>query len=468
LILNAVIRVLNCLIVIGNFLWGKPMIIFLCIVAIIYTIGVKGFQFSYLRHIFRNTFGKKLFGVKTSNKGISSFKALCMALSNTLGVGNIAGVAMAIALGGPGAVLWIWIAALLALVIKYAEITLGVKYREIDPNTGVYRGGFMFYVKNGLGKKWTWIAIAYAGLNTVAYINAPGVQINTIASSVTTYLDVPPLAIGIVCAILLGIVLIGGVNRVSSFAEKVVPAMTIAYCVMTLIVLVLNITAIPHAFAIIFKYAITDAKAIAGGFGGATVALALRYGLARGFYSNGAGTGDSPMAHASADVDHPCKQGIWGISEVIVDVIVCTCTALVILVTGVWQTGKSGAALTASAFATAFHSEALGNILIMIIIIFFAFTTAVVCAYYGETCLKYFTLNSKIITFYRLLICVAVAFDTNPIFVDKLNILWGVGDFNVAIAIMLNLIVLVVLRKEVFASTEEYKELVSGRVKEYM
>lgn len=452
--------ILNTVIAIGDFLWGMPMLILLCIVAILYTVGNKGFQFVYFGYIMKNTFGKILMKKRTSNKGISSFKAMCMALCNTLGVGNIAGVALGIAMGGPGAVFWIWIAGLMGMIIKYGEITLGVKYRDVDPNTGLYQGGIIWYIKKGLGKKWQWIAVAYAFIYTIAMVNAPAVQINTIASSITSYINIPSMAIGVILAFLMVIVLIGGVKRISDFAGIVVPFMSITYIIAAVIVLVMNADQIPGAFGIIFKYAISDAQSIAGGFGGATVALAARHGLARGFYSNGAGTGDAPFAHSSADVDNPSEQGMWGVSEVFIDMIVCTCTALVILVTGAWKTAETGAELTAEAFSINFGSQLFGNLLISIIILFFGFTTALACAYIGELCLQFFTRRRIILQIYRAIICIAAACATNPLLVNRIDILWRVGDFNTAVSIMLSLLVLILLRKDVYTCTTEYKNMI--------
>ena len=452
--------ILNTLIAIGDFLWGMPMLIFLCVVSVLYTFGNRGFQFTHFGYIMKNTFGKIFAKRQISGRGISSFKAMCMALCNTLGVGNIAGVALAIAMGGPGAVFWIWIAGLLAMIIKYGEITLGVKYREIDSNTGMYRGGIMWYIEKGLGKRWRWIAVAYAAIYTVAMVNAPAVQINTIASSITAYLDIPSLLIGIVLAVLMVSVLIGGVRRISDFAGVVVPFMSLTYLIVALAVLVMNADKIPGVIGMIFQYAVSDISAMAGGFGGATVALAARYGLARGFYSNGAGTGDAPFAHSSADVDHPSEQRMWGVGEVVVDVIVCTCTALVILVTGAWKTGETGAALTAKAISINFDSSVFGNLFISVIILFFGFTTALACAYIGELCLQYFTKRRAVLQVYRFIICFAAACATNPLLVERIDILWRVGDFNTAVSIMLSLLALVLMRKDVYECTRGYKKFI--------
>jgi AGCS family alanine or glycine:cation symporter len=381
-----------------------------------------------------------------------------MALCTTLGVGNIAGVCVSLALGGPGAVVWIWVAGFLGMIIKYGEITLGVKYREINPETGMYRGGIMWYVGKGLSRKWKWIGVLYAAFYVVVIINAPAVQVNTMASAASSYFKIPPLLIGVTMAALIALVLIGGLRRVSVFAEKIVMVMSFLYFLVTIVVLILYLPEIPRAFGLIFKYAFTDAKAIVGGFGGASVAMAFRHGLARGFYSNGAGSGDAPFAHSSSDVDHPVKQGLWGISEVVVDTLVCTISALIVLVTGVWTSQGIGVNLFITAVSAAFDSQFFANVFVIIIVFFFAFSTAVMCAYYGEICLNYFTKNKIITNFYRCLICLAIILSTNTVFVSRVDLLWRLGDFNVAICMILSLMSLVLLRKEVYAATEEYKQ----------
>lgn len=462
---NIILFVINVLIEIGDFLWGIPMMVGLTLIAVLYTVGTRGFQFTHFGYIFKNTIIRQFSGKagKGSEKGISSFRAMCMALCNTLGVGNIAGVAVSIALGGPGAVFWIWIAGILGMIIKYGEIVLGVKYRDIDAETGMYYGGIMWYVEKGLGKRWKWLAVIYAAVYVMVNINAPAVQINTVAASVTAYFKIPSLLVGAMAAGLMAIVLLGGVKRISSFAEKVVSFMSIAYFVVAAVVLLVNIFRIPEAIGMIMKYAFTDVKAAAGGFGGASVAMAARYGFARGFYSNGAGTGDVAFAHSHSDVSHPVEQGIWGVSEVVIDTIVCSCTALVILVTNVWESGESGAELTASAISSAVGSATFGNIFIMVVVVFFAFTTALMCAYYGEICLRYFTQNKKIINIYRAIICFWSMFATNPVFVERVDILWSLGDFNVACCIAMSLVCLFLLRKDVYSSTKEYKEIIKNK-----
>lgn len=451
------------LIPVGNFLWGMPLIIMLFGIALVYTIGTRGFQFRYFGYILKNTFGKNIAGQRNTMSGITSFKAFCTALCNTLGTGNIAGVGIAIALGGPGAVFWIWMASLFAMIVKYGEILLGCKYREVDPETGMYRGSIMLYIEKGLGKSWKWIAICYAFVYMVAGFNGPCMQINTIATTVTSYVNIPPFTIGIAAAIFMGLILLGGMSRLSNVAEKIVPFMAVLYFLGTVFVLIKYYQVIPDTFALIFKSAISDTQAIAGGFGGASVAMAARYGVARGFFSNGAGCGDAAFAHSAADVKEPGDQAIWGISEVFIDGIVCTCTALVILSTGAWTTGKSGAVLTAEGFTRAFESYLGGGIYLSVIIAAFAFTTAVFGAYVGERCLEYFVKNNKLRTVYRIIMCLAAILGTNQVFVSQLEKLWYLADFNSGVVTLLSVIALFLLRKDVFEETKKFEKYISEK-----
>lgn len=463
--MNAVMFVFHILMGIADSFWGLPMLLLTGAIAVIYTVMNRGFQFTHFGYAMKETLGKtiKERGSRTGARGISSFKALCMALSNTIGVGNIAGVSLAIALGGPGAVFWIWVAGVLGMIIKYGEIVLGCKYHEIDPETGMYYGGIMWYIEKGIGKNWKWLAAIYAVVYILSGINGPGVQVNTLATSVTAYFEIPSMLIGVILAGLIGAVLLGGLKRISEFAGKVVPLMSVMYLVITVAIVVIYIRQVPETIGMIFRYAFSDCQAIAGGFGGAGAAMAIRYGIARGFYSNGAGTGDSPFAHSSVDVSHPSEQGIWGIAEVAVDALVCTGTALMVLLTGAWETGQSGAPLTASAVSMAFHSDAFGNIFIILMVLFFSLTTAIMSAYCGEISLKFFTQRKPVIMGYRCIVCLYVIFCTNAVFVERLDIVWRIADFNTIIAMVVSITSLFLLRKDVAECTREYKEIIKQK-----
>jgi len=444
--------IINFLMSISDFLWGYPILFMTFGLALYFTLRLKGFQFVNFGHILKNTLGKIL-EKSTEEGGISPFQACCTALASTLGVGNIAGVSVAIAMGGPGAVFWMWLVALMGLIVKYSEIVLAVKYREKNPETGIWQGGFMWYVKNGLGSNWKFMSVIWAAILACGMVFAPAVQINSVATALTTYFPIPSVYVGIFSAILLALVLFGGIKWISKFAEAVVPFMALAYTVVSIFVIGRYFTGIPAAFALIFKSAFTGTAAT-GGFVGSTIALAIRWGLARGVYSNEAGTGVAALAHSSATVDHPAKQGLWGVMEVFIDtIIVCSMTALVVILTGVWDNGLSGAALTTSAFAAGFGNETAAGIFVSIIILFFAFTTALVNIYYGEICINY--LFGKILIFpYRVLGCAFAIIGS----LGAMTFLWGLFDFFYGVCVVLNLIILFALRKEIFAITKDYVE----------
>lgn len=447
-------QVLNVLLQISNFIWQYPLILLTLAVAITLSVGTHFFQFRYFGSVMKNTFGS-IFKKRKSKDGISPFAAACSALASTLGVGNIAGVAVAISLGGPGAVFWMWVVALLGMIVKYGEVALALKYREKDPETGIYKGGIMYYAKKGLGKKWAWLGGLWCLFIFLVEALAPATQTNSLTDAMTTYFEIPRVAIGIVSAIMIAIVLIGGIKRISHFAELVVPFMAVAYVIVALYVIFTNIGGVPEAFSLIFGKAFTGTSAV-GGFTGAAFSQSVRWGVARGIYSNEAGNGTAPLAHAAADVDHPAKQAIWGIAEVFVDtIIVCTMTALVILVTGVWTTGLGGAQLTTAGFAAGMKSETAAGIFVSIVIMFFAFTTATVATYYGQLALSYFTKN-KVIQIIYLAIASSMAIFGS---VGAFSTIWGLADLGLGMATLINLIVIFALRKDIFQITKEYKEI---------
>ena len=449
--------IINAMMAVSNWLWGWPLLILTVFVAVTLTIKYKGFQFVFFGHSLKNTLGKIFEKGEGGEGNVSPFQACCTALASTLGVGNIAGVSVAIATGGPGAIFWMWAVALMGLIVKFTEITLGMAYREKDPETGIYHGGFYWTVRKGMGKHWTWLGIFWAIILGCAMVFAPAVQANSIVGAVTSYFDVNPLIIGVIMALLLLAVLMGGLKRISHFAEIVVPFMALAYTVVSIFFLVVNCKTIPGAFGMIFKYAFTPASA-SGGFLGSTVILAVRWGLARGVYSNEAGTGMAPLAHSSSNANHPAKQGLWGITEVFVDtIVVCSMTGLVVLCSGVWDCGQSGAALTSLAFGTFFGNQAVGTLFVSIIIAFFGFTTALVNIYYGEICLSALKLE-KITIPYRILGCIFAIIGS----VGALSVLWNLFDFFFGVCAVCNLFLCVAMRKQVWATIKDYKARVKS------
>ncbi len=443
---------------ISNFIWGWPLLLVTFSVALILSFKFKFFQFTMFGHAMKATLGKIF--AKTEGQGdVTPFQACCTALASTLGVGNIAGVSVAIASGGPGSIFWMWFVAMLGLIVKFSEITLGMAYRERDPETGLWHGGFYWFVKKGLGKNWKWIGILWSIILGCAMVFAPAVQINSVVGAVNTSFDISPLAIGLVAAGLMALILFGGIKSISRFAEAVVPGMALVYTVVSIGVIIMYAKNIPGVFAMIFEYAFTPASAT-GGFMGSTVLLAIRWGLARGVYSNEAGTGMAPLAHSSATVNHPVKQGLWGIVEVFIDtIVVCTLTALVVLCSGVWAHGASGAALTTQAFGAAFGNQTAATIFVSIIIAFFAFTTALVNVYYGEICFgilggKKFTLG------FRFLGCAFAVIGA----VGVLSTLWNLFDFFFGVCALCNLVVCFLMRKQIGALIKDYlARLTSGK-----
>ncbi|WP_034868587.1 alanine/glycine:cation symporter family protein [Clostridium lundense] len=435
---------------ITNFLWGWPLIILIFGVSLIYSFELKFLQFRRFGFIMKNTFGK-IFEKSTSGEGtVTPFQAVSTALAATLGVGSIAGVGVAVAIGGPGAVFWMWAVAFIAMITKFAEITLAVKYREKNPENGEFQGGPMYYIKNGLGKKYNWVSIAWSVVFTFMMFIGGFVQSNSMAEVVYESFKVNKITIGIILAIISGIVIIGGIKTIGKFAEKVIPLMAVLYVGASLIIIAMNAAGIIPAFKSIFHDAFTGSSAV-GGFAGATIIAAMRNGFARGIYSNESGMGTAPVAHSSATTSYPAKQGIWGLFEVFMSsVVICTMTALVILTSGVLETGKGGAALTAMAFRNSLGFS--GDIIVTICIVLFAFTTVLVDGYYSETGLVYTIKTTKFLIPFRVVYCLGLIVGA----VGGLQVIWGLFDFFMAFEVIINLVVLLKLRKDVVYETERY------------
>ncbi len=437
----------------ADFVWGWPLLIGTSFVAVFLSARLGFFQFAYFGHVMKNTFGK-IFDKGSGEGNINPFKAACTALASTLGVGNIAGVSVAIATGGPGAVFWMWFIAMLGLIVKFSEVTLGLAYREKDPVTGVWHGGFPWYVKHGLGDNWRWLSVIWAVTMAAGMMFAPSIQAAEISNAINTAFAVNPYIVGITVAVLMAAVLLGGLKSVSNFANLVVPFMAIIYIIGALFVIIVNIDMIPHAFALIFKDAFTGAAA-EGGFAGGTVMLAVRWGLARGIYSNEAGTGTAPLVHSSSSVNHPVKQGLWGIFEVFFDtIVVCTMMAMVVMTSGLWNSGASGAALTTAGFAAAFGSETAAAIFVSIIIAFFAFTTCVVNVYYGGICLNALGVEGIWIKIYYAVGCAWAIVGA----IGAAKTLWSTFDFFYGTCVICNLIVIFLLSGKVKLLVDDYKQ----------
>jgi AGCS family alanine or glycine:cation symporter len=432
-----------------GFMWGWPLVIIITLAAIVYSVVLKFFQFRRFGFIVKNTFGKMLDKTTSGEGNLTPFQAAASALAGTLGTGNIAGVGVAVAIGGPGALFWMWVVALLAAVAKYAEIVLGLHYREKDPETGIYRGGFMYIVKKGLGSNWKWLAYIWSLLFFLQFLISGAVQSNSISDVVRHSFNGDELVVGIIIAVLTGMVILGGIKRIGKVAEKLVPLMAVLYTLAALIIIILNITHVPAALATIVRTAFTG-MAPAGGFAGSTLMVVIQNGFSRGVYSNEAGMGTSPVAHATATVDHPVRQGIWGIFEVFVDtIIVCTMTGLVIVITGVLPSGEIGASLTATAFETGLPGP--GDLIVTISIMFFAYTTILVAEFYSETGAVY-CFGNKVILPVRIIFLVAIVIGS----IGGLKVVWGLLDFFMGITVAINLIVVVLLYKTVVTLTQDF------------
>lgn len=380
---------------------------------------------------------------------ISPFNALMTSLSATIGTGNIAGVATAIFLGGPGALFWMWCTALVGMATKYSEAVLAVRFREVDEN-GNHVGGPMYYIKNGLGSKWTWLGTAFAIFGMLAGFGIGNtVQANSVADVLNSSFGLNPWITGSVMAVLAALVLIGGIKRIAEVAGKLVPLMAVAYVTGGLVVLASNLHAIPAAIDLIITHAFTPIAA-GGGFAGATVWAAIRFGVARGVFSNEAGLGSAPIAHAAATTDNPVRQGTVAMLGTFLDtIIVCTITGLVIIVSGAWTSGETGAALSSLAFETALPG--FGSYVVTFGLAVFAFTTALGWSVYGEKCVEYL-FGVGAITPFRVAWILALPIGA----VAQLDFIWLVADTLNALMAIPNLIALLLLSPVVFKLTKEY------------
>jgi AGCS family alanine or glycine:cation symporter len=358
-------------------------------------------------------------------------------------------VATAIAMGGPGALFWMWCTALVGMATKYAEAVLAVHYRETDAK-GDHIGGPMFYIKNGLKSHWAWLGTAFAIFGAIAGFGIGNtIQAHSVADALHSNFEISTLATGITMAVLAALVLIGGIRRIATVAAVLVPVMAISYLVAGLVVLALNITAIPDAIALIVKHAFTPVAAT-GGFAGAAVWAAIRFGVARGIFSNEAGLGSAPIAHAAARTTSPVRQGSIAMLGTFIDtLIICSVTGLAIVVTGVWTGGENGGPLTAAAFEAALPG--IGSYVVTFGLAIFAFTTLLGWSFYGEKCVEYLFGVKAIIPF-RILWIIAIPIGAGM----DLKFIWLVADTLTALMALPNLLALLLLSPVVFKLTQEY------------
>ena len=434
---------------INGVVWGPLMLVLILGVGLFLTFGLKLMPVLKLGTGFKLLWGGRIPDKDGSKEGeISPFNALMTSLSATIGTGNIAGVATAIFLGGPGALFWMWCTALVGMATKFAEAVLAVRFREVDEN-GNHTGGPMYYIKNGLSSKWTWLGTAFALFGMVAGFGIGNtVQANSVANAIETNFGVEPWITGLVMMVLVGLVLMGGIKRIGDVAGKLVPMMATFYIACGVAVLVVNAAEIPAAFALIFESAFTGTAA-QGGFAGAAVWMAIRFGVARGVFSNEAGLGSAPIAHAAAQTKNPVAQGLVAMLGTFIDtLIVCSITGLAIIVTGEWTSGETGAALTSAAFGAALP---YGNYIVAVSLTIFAFTTILGWSVYGEKCVQYLFGVKAILPFrvvWILVVPVGAA--------GSLEFIWLLADTMNALMAIPNLIAIALLSPVVFKLTKEY------------
>jgi AGCS family alanine or glycine:cation symporter len=443
--MEQIIKVLNS---IDSFVWGPPLLVLLIGTGIYLTIRLG------LLQVFKLPLALKLLFAKDDDGNgegdVTSFAALCTALAATIGTGNIVGVATAIKMGGPGAMFWMWMAAFFGMATKYAEGLLAVKYRVTDKN-GQMSGGPMYYIEKGLGIKWMAKLFAFFGICVALLGIGIFPQINAITESMNVAYNVPIIITAIIITIMVILSILGGIKSISKVAELIVPFMAIFYVLGSVIILVLNASAVPAAIELIFKSAFTPAAA-AGGFLGATIRQAIQNGVARGVFSNESGLGSAPIAAAAAKTKSCVRQGLISMTGTFIDtIVVCTMTGLVLVTTGAWKTEHAGAAMTNYAFSIGLPSGNIGQFIVTIGLLFFSFTTIIGWNYYGERCTEYL-FGVKGIKPYRYIFIALVAVGAFL----KLDLIWILADIVNALMAIPNLIALLALSGVIVAETRSY------------
>lgn len=447
---------------INGFLWGAPSLLLLAGTGLFLTILLKGLQFRKLFYAFKLAFSRKHNATTDQTEGdVSNFKALMTNLAGMIGNGNIAGVATAVTLGGPGAIFWMWIVGLLGMATKYGEALLAMKYRVKNPN-GEYSSGPMYYIELGLGKKWRFLAYAFAGFGAFASLGiGNSVQSNTIADVLKTSFHIPGYVTGIFIVILTALIIFGGIQRISTVAGFFVPFMAILYIGGSLIIMALHYDQIIPAFKLIFYYAFNPVAA-ASGFAGIVVIEAVKNGVSKGIFSNEAGLGTTALIAGSAKTDHAVKQALVAMTGTfIVTIIVCTMTGLVLIVTGFWDpTGGlisgvphsahlASASLTNAAFASTLGY--VGDLIVTLSVIFFGFSTIVGWYVYGDKCFEYLT-GYRYRTAYQIVYIIAAFVGT----VANLETVWAFADMANALMMIPNLVGLILLAFVIKKETDDY------------
>ena len=451
--------------VINGFVWGPVMLLLLVGTGILLTIRAGFPQLTKLGTIMKSTVGS-LFGEDAHKKdeaGISPYQAVATALASTVGTGNITGVATAIVAGGPGAVFWMWVSALFGTMTKFAEVTLAVKFRQKNER-GEWVGGPMYYMENGLNAKW--LGVIFACFATLASFGIGNMtQSNSIATAVNETVGISPVVTGVVVAIIVAFVILGGIKRIAEVTERLVPVMGVIYVLLGVITIALNLDKLPGAFAIIFQGAFAP-QSVLGGVMGYTIMNAIRFGFARGVFSNEAGLGSAPIAHAAANTDNPVKQGMWGAFEVIFDTfIICTITSLVVVMSGMYTAeGLDGAALSIAAFNQSVGM--FGTVGVTIGTVLFALSTLLGWSYYGEKSIEYLFKTKSWVGNVKLGYRVVFIVMSFVGAVGGLQLIWAIADTLNGLMAIPNLIALVLLSGTVTKLVKDYfRELKENKAK---
>ena len=431
---------------IDSFIWGAPLLILLSGTGLYLTLRLGFIQIRYLPRALGYLFKKD----KGGKGDVSSFAALCTALAATIGTGNIVGVATAVQAGGPGAIFWMWLVALLGMATKYAECLLAVKYRVRDKN-GFMAGGPMYYIERGLGIKWLAKLFALFGVMVAFFGIGTFPQVNAITHAMQDTFNIPVLVTAIIVTLLVGLIILGGVKRIATASLVIVPFMAILYVTTSLVIILLNIEKVPDAISLII-YSAFDPQAALGGAVGFTVMKAIQSGVARGIFSNESGLGSAPIAAAAAQTREPVRQGLISMTGTFLDtIIVCTMTGIVLVLTGAWNNPElAGATVTNYAFAQGLGTS-IGATIVTVGLLFFAFTTILGWCYYGERCFVYLV-GIRGVKLYRLAYIVLVGLGSFL----HLNLIWIIADIVNGLMAFPNLIALIGLRKVVIEETKDY------------
>ena len=451
----------------NNIVWGIPALVLLMGAGILLTVGLKGFQFRKFGYAMKNTVGKMFKKQEAKAGEVTPFQALTTALAATVGTGNIAGITTAVTLGGAGSIFWLWVSALLGMATKYSEVLLSIKFRERNV-LGDWVGGPMYYIKNGLGKNWKWLGVIFClfgGLASFGIGNA--VQVGNITSSINNAIQafVPSAAehtgvinivVALILMVIIGVVLVGGIKRIGEVTEFMVPIMSVIYIAACLIVVIVNITKVPAVFGMIFQGAFSP-QAVTGGAAGVGVKMCIEWGVKRGVFSNEAGLGSAPIAHAASSESNPVKQGLYGIFEVFMDtIVICTLSGLTILLAldaGALNYGVQGdTSLNALALGTVFGNKA-GSLIIAIGLSLFALSTTLSWGLYGTRCWE-FLLGEKAVRPYQIVYTLVVIISATM----NLGLAWSIADTLNGLMAIPNLIALIALCPVVFKTTKEFFE----------